>query len=559
MAPELIAEIFNEWHKLDTFESQYSTDLCTYKEKWNGLFKLSTPVVSEPVNYPYKENEVFVISDLHLASGRDKSGVYKGSENFFADEAFDRFVAHLLSVKKETPALLVINGDAFDFLRVTEYPGKIKTRSTEKKIVNFLKQRKTLKIESPAISAINNEFSLWSDELKKVGLSMDAQQLQDSISKRERVYGLETNHYKTIYKLMRIKRGHPLFFLALAKWLAAGNKLMLLKGNHDVEICWDKVQDYIRLMLAESRATTLSTPDLKKILQNDIFPAVKFIDDSVIINETFYIEHGHRYDKFTMILGSQFLSDNPSQVNIPFGSFFNRYFINRVELFYPYLDKVRPTGNIIPMLIRDNFPLALKMIFQQLPFAVRMVWTQPKYVWFMINRVAWFLLALMVPIVLFIAFDWHTIEKLFFLPQPNKTPGPKFLQWVSTAATSLVFMVLAYLATRLVGWLQLTEPSSLAAFANDRAKGQSFSIMTMGHTHNPGSYALETNTQFYNTGTWIPVIEISDASVRTGGSYTFLHLRTDPSGKLAVAADGKLQRWNDDAGRTDPQLLITKI
>jgi len=76
--------------------------------------------------------------------------------------------------------------------------------------------------------------------------------------------------------------------------------------------------------------------------------------------------------------------------------------------------------------------------------------------------------------------------------------------------------------------------------------------MTMGHTHNPGSYVLETNTQFYNTGTWMPVIEISDASVRTGGSYTFLHLRTDLSGKFAVAADGKLQRWNDDAGRTDP-------
>jgi hypothetical protein len=79
----------------------------------------------------------------------------------------------------------------------------------------------------------------------------------------------------------------------------------------------------------------------------------------------------------------------------------------------------------------------------------------------------------------------------------------------------------------------------------------------MGHTHNPGEYVFDKNKRFYNTGTWIPVIETSDASVRSGYSYTFLHLEQKDS-KLQPANGNLLQRWNDDAGRADPQLLIER-
>ena len=80
----------------------------------------------------------------------------------------------------------------------------------------------------------------------------------------------------------------------------------------------------------------------------------------------------------------------------------------------------------------------------------------------------------------------------------------------------------------------------------------------MGHTHNPGEYILKKGQRFYNTGTWIPVIETSDASVRNGFSYTFLHLDRDSANNLKPANANLLQRWNDDAGRADPQLLIER-
>jgi hypothetical protein len=80
----------------------------------------------------------------------------------------------------------------------------------------------------------------------------------------------------------------------------------------------------------------------------------------------------------------------------------------------------------------------------------------------------------------------------------------------------------------------------------------------MGHTHNPGEYFLpESTTRFYNTGTWIPVIETSSAEVREDRMYTFLHLQREGD-RLQTAEGGLLQRWNDDAGRAEPQLLIER-
>src|SRR2546427_1927017 len=43
------------------------------------------------------------------------------------------------------------------------------------------------------------------------------------------------------------------------------------------------------------------------------------------------------------------------ELNLPFGSFFNRYLLNRIELVFPYLDNVRPRQNLLPMLFEKDF------------------------------------------------------------------------------------------------------------------------------------------------------------------------------------------------------------
>jgi len=149
----------------------------------------------------------------------------------------------------------------------------------------------------------------------------------------------------------------------------------------------------------------------------------------------------------------------------------------------------RPSGNIIPMLIRDNFPLALRVIFQQIPFTLRILSTNAKYIWFIINRVVWLALIILAPLGFLVWMNWDAL-----LDCLNKPAGKPYdiSTLLSKAAKSVGALLVPYFLARLVSWFQLTEPDSLFSFARHRlqaAAGQ-FRIMTMGHTHNPGEYSL---------------------------------------------------------------------
>src|SRR5687767_11461910 len=118
------------------------------------------------------DKEVFIISDLHLARGRDISGNYAGTENFFYDEEFARFLRKVDRTSEGLPSLLVINGDFADFLRVTDIPhGK-------------------------------DALSEWSRFLSRIGIEKDVETLANSISKKEHDDGLKTHEFRSIWKLL---------------------------------------------------------------------------------------------------------------------------------------------------------------------------------------------------------------------------------------------------------------------------------------------------------------------------------------------------------------------
>jgi UDP-2,3-diacylglucosamine pyrophosphatase LpxH len=524
------------------------------------LFGQANPVRTKPVIYSSNGEEIFVVSDLHIASGRNNAGVYRGTENFFADDSFKRFLDYINNIKKTRNALLIINGDIFDFLRITEYPGKVRRARFSKRFKRALKLKPLEKPKEPSIKKVDDEYEEWMRELEKIGINKTRTELEESISKKERKYGLRTDDYKTIYKLILIRKGHPEFIEALAMWLESGNKLIVVKGNHDLELYWLSVRNYLRLILAEDIINRNQQNNLEKTLTEVVLPNITFIDDSVEIDEDLYVEHGHRYDKFCMVLENPLLGKNSGQINIPFGSFFNRYLLNRVELFYPYLDNVRPSGNILPMLMRENFPLGLKVLLQHIPLLIRILFTNFRYLRFMLSRVFLFALVLIIPIGLIVYFNLSTIETI--TAEITKVEeGGGIVATVLEQVKSLVLLFLSYLLSRLVAWFQLTEPSSLHNFAKQRFDGTNYKIMSMGHTHNPGEYIFNDDNnerRFYNTGTWIPVIETSTAEAREDKTYTFLYLIRDNSGRLQPANNGLLQRWNDDAGRPETQILVQR-
>lgn len=474
--------------------------------------KYGTPQVNV---YP-QGNDIYVISDLHLASGLNTSSNYVGTENFYADESFVRFLDHLQSIKTAKQALLIINGDFIDFLRITDIP------------------------ES------DNDFENWQSMLAAVGVEKSVYQLRQSIVKKELEYGLKTHDFKSVWKLHICITGHRKMFDRLALWLYEGNELIISKGNHDLEWYWQAVRDYLQYWFATSIAEQQGL-NVKEAMEKIVLTQTLFIDHSMVIDDKLYLEHGHRYENTTAVKGAPVI-DNKEELNLPFGSFFNRYLINRVELLYPYLDNVRPTQNILLILFRERFPFAIKMLFHYVPFMLLII--PKKLVWQTLKYLITFLIVIVVPLLI----TGYAVYKN--LPHSSSPSNPSFImQQVISIAKNLGLLFLSYLFARIMVLVKLQSPGSFYPDAKEIfSTVPGIKIVSFGHTHNP-EQIKDLNGWYFNTGTWIPVYESSSSDVRFDRTYTFLQINKDKDGELICAS---LQRWNDDALRYDPLILNEK-
>jgi UDP-2,3-diacylglucosamine pyrophosphatase LpxH len=458
----------------------------------------------EIVSIETGDKDLFVISDLHMAAGLNGNGNYDGTENFFADYSLSRFLDHIRDrVSLDKKALLVINGDFIDFLRIRSIPDT------------------------------KQDFEEWSEILNSLGIIKSVNTLQSSISKKERIYGLRTDDYKSIWKLHICCRGHQQVFKSLSAWLAGGNELLVVKGNHDLEWVWRSVRDYLRLLLDSKRQ-------------------IRFADDKLIINKRIYVEHGHRYENFTCVNGQAILQ-NGTELNLPFGSFFNRYLINRIELAFPYIDDVRPRQKILPLLIRERFPLALQMLFRYIPFCVLII--PKKQYAYALRYLIQFIWIILIPLGLTIFGIFETYHHPLQIKPAGSNPS-FFSEYILPQLKNVLFLSLSYFLARLFSILSLSAPSSLYPDAQIIFDAYAeIDQVTFGHTHDP-EQKRSGGKSYYNTGTWIPVYELDAADVRLDRTYTFLHFKKREMGVLETEG---LMRWNDDAGRSDKMELRDSI
>jgi hypothetical protein len=220
----------------------------------------------------------------------------------------------------------------------------------------------------------------------------------------------------------------------------------------------------------------------------------------------------------------------------------------------PFLDNVRPTTNILPLLIREHLPVFLELLFKHIPL---MLWTLPKipkcYFRYMFSQVFWFSLLVIAPaaLIAWLILGMFGIDLFRALTTPSP-PQSLFNKIVLNSLTSLGGMVFSYVLARFLSWFNLVQPSDLTKDACKKlAEMHQDRLITFGHTHNPDQFR-QGERWFFNTGTWIPIVEISSAALREDKTYTFLHLRPDHNGRLS----GTLWRWNDDSGRAEGAVVI---
>jgi UDP-2,3-diacylglucosamine pyrophosphatase LpxH len=119
-----------------------------------------------------------------------------------------------------------------------------------------------------------------------VGMSVSAapDEIETELTDEEREHGLGSAVDHTIAKLRRVAENHREVFVALARFVASGNELSIVRGNHDVDFHWKPVQEELCALLARHARIDAAR--------------IEFVDWFYYEEGRVYIEHGHQYDDY---------------------------------------------------------------------------------------------------------------------------------------------------------------------------------------------------------------------------------------------------------------------
>lgn len=433
--------------------------------------------------------------------------------------------------------MLILNGDIFDFLQVVSLPP------------DGLPLR--------AVKGVDHRSEL---------------------SANEREYGLGTTARESQWKLKQIARGHQRFFAALGSFVAHGNHVAVVRGNHDVELHWGEVQErflveakraYVRKTLREGNGPPLPLSACRQRIR--FFPWFYYEPGRI------YVEHGGQYEAanhFRDFL-NPVLPDDPEHINLPWGSLFVRYLFNKVEDVHPFADNVKPLTRYLSWAFKTDPLKATRVLVSRGSVFLRALWKAggkatasvlhttdqrpsvpaqaaplPSEVAEQIEALAeqrvesawqsWVgsLLQRLISLVMLIV-----IGLLFALAVATRflTDRP----WWVTAA----YMGMAFLATFLRRELKealsrLLASDYLAEVVVELEQilrgAQGAHTIVLGHDHRPAIERLE-NGWYVNTGTWIPIYE-KEGPLEGREVLTFLRLA---AGRRETP---EFLRWEDGGG-----------
>lgn len=530
--------------------------------------------------------ELIVISDLHLSDGyNEKTGKYSRNEDFFFDEEFKRFLQYLQKVNSRKKHL-IIAGDLFDFLQVDPDGTKLD---------NYLE-----------VNGVTPVKKITKKESKKFG--SDTEEYKTVITDRERKFGLGTEEDKTVWKLGVIAKGHNVFFQALGNFLSKGNRLSIITGNHDIELYWKKVQEELVKCIVEFKNSQVTDQQIEGSI--NFYPWFYYDKDYKT-----YIEHGNQYDRlnsFQYFLHPR-LEHGSDKLWLPFGSFFVRYFFNKLEISNPFADNIKPPTKYMRWAWKENKLQFLKNIFLYLPTMVRVFlkggklskakkkllegkngeglkrladnfgmpldtvtkiyslkarpFTRNKLLNILtFSTFSFIIIAIIVSIVLFLTFKASLQTSLysfgllivpiarwflkFFQKNPYRKILVKVLEWIQK-----------HLKVPIAKWvLKFFQKDpfekifpKIKEYLEDA--GIDVQIIVFGHTHDPDikDRIVDKEFKYFNTGTWTTVFSEEERIIREAKQFAFVRIKED-RGKPNPQAT--LLRWNDCLKQPEKLILF---
>jgi UDP-2,3-diacylglucosamine pyrophosphatase LpxH len=492
-------------------------------------------------------HDIVVVSDLHIGRGKNPdSGRYYELEAFFYDDDFRRFCEWLVAdaAASGRDFKLLLNGDTFDLLRLDPVPLPEDLESSS--------SRKRARSERPPFAPV----------------------LTPSRAAAE---------------LARILEGHPKFCRGLATVLAAGHEVIVLPGNHDIEIQWEPVQQAMR----EALVDTDMLGDVDAALSRLRFLPWFYHEPGRV-----WIEHGCQYDPenaffFPLRRNLVELPDavHEAELDNPLGNFFQRYLYNAFGHITFIVPSTRANARYLKWLSVNDPGLLLGIVRSHWRFWWQVVKRVLKYPSRARTRIADNharelaelaessglgktlyeidgLKDTHTDLVQAIrGFGWQAIKaSLALLLVGTLVLGTWFagyhainqvtLGFVGKAVLflmfSFVFLVMLFgaLAYTVLRGGAAVPPEPMRRAAHEIARLVGVPIVSFGHSHDEVLWRNASDGQtswYFNTGTWIAVFTHDVLLPRERVQFTHLRVRD---------AEAELLHWSPGRGEPLPVILL---
>ncbi len=482
--------------------------------------------------------DLLIVSDLHLSEGRHPATKkFSRNEDFFLDEEFARFLKYHEQHPRQ-PAQkwnLVINGDFFDFLQVV-------ATDADEDFLQYLRSQNDQPAPQP--------------------------------NKHTARYGYGCGPIEGMYKLWRVMEGHWQFFEALADFLVQGNRVTIIRGNHDADFFYSEVQQAFRVKLRalfEAALVRRQDPEKRAKLQHLdaalTANALAFRDWFYYEENLIWVEHGNQYDSLNCFKDwlSPMLpktdSARPNDLDLPWGSLFVRYLFNQVESSQPLADHIRPQTKFVAYYLAHQPFAALKFLVIRggyMLVKMRRSWSKLAENAYAVRDQE------QAEVLQQLTRDSGITPEQFYrlrkLHAPNilrEEPDSRLwrmLRFLTRHRLMLPAMLIAYPLIVPILWVRSLfppheEPDALREKAEAIADILKVPYVVMGHTHDDDLHPLPaTHGEYFNTGTWTKVFSEEEQLMGDESELVFAQ-GTREEGRLKM----HLMKWNDATG--EPRLV----
>ena len=116
-------------------------------------------------------------------------------------------------------------------------------------------------------------------------------------SSEEHKYGLRRTAKSAVAVVDAVTRRHAEVFRALARFLARGNRVDIVCGNHDVELTWPAVQAAFRAGIVRAWTSLPEGQGTAAARGDELARGIEFHPWFFYDRGALWIEHGHQYDE----------------------------------------------------------------------------------------------------------------------------------------------------------------------------------------------------------------------------------------------------------------------